>query len=53
MDGAPAGSRLNPLGAGEAALNVAEQSTVFPDGFDSTTNLEARVHLDGVWYDTS
>ena len=42
---------VNPLGAGEAALRVAEQPGVFPDGFYSTTNLETRVHLDGVWHD--
>ena len=42
---------VNHLEAGEAVAAVAERPGVFPDGFYSTTNLETRVRLDGVWHD--
>jgi lysine-ketoglutarate reductase/saccharopine dehydrogenase-like protein (TIGR00300 family) len=42
---------VNQLDPGEAVVDLAEQAGVLPDGFYSTTNLETRVRLDGVWYD--
>lgn len=42
---------VNQLDPGEAAVGVAEQAGVLPDGFYATTNLETRVRVDGVWYD--
>lgn len=42
---------VNQLEPGEAVVGVAEQAGVLPDGFYSTTNLETRVRLDGLWYD--
>ncbi|MFC7362885.1 ornithine cyclodeaminase family domain [Nocardioides astragali] len=42
---------VNQLDPGEAVVGVAERAGVLPDGFYSTTNLETRVCLDGLWYD--
>ena len=42
---------VNQLDPGEAVLGTAELAGVLPDGFYSTTNLETRVRLDGVWHD--
>jgi lysine-ketoglutarate reductase/saccharopine dehydrogenase-like protein (TIGR00300 family) len=41
---------VNPLEPGEAVIATARQDGVLPDGFYSTTNLDTRVHIDGVWY---
>ncbi len=42
---------VNQLDPGDAVTGTAEQAGVLPDGFYSTTNLETRVRVDGVWYD--
>jgi lysine-ketoglutarate reductase/saccharopine dehydrogenase-like protein (TIGR00300 family) len=40
---------VNQVDPGTAAVAVAEQDGVFPDGFYSSTNLETQVRLDQVW----
>ena len=42
---------VNQVDPGEAEVCPAEQDGVFPDGFYSSTNLEAQVRLDGHWVD--
>ncbi len=40
---------VNQVDPGTAAVSVADQDGVFPDGFYSSTNLETQVRLDQAW----
>jgi lysine-ketoglutarate reductase/saccharopine dehydrogenase-like protein (TIGR00300 family) len=40
---------VNQVDPGTAQVTEAERDGVFPDQFYSTTNLETRVRIDGVW----
>src|SRR6478609_4200036 len=40
---------VNQVDPGEASVVVADRDGVFPDHFYSTTNLETRVRVEGVW----
>ncbi len=42
---------VNQVDVGEARTAAADADGVLPDGFYSTTNLDTRVRLGGVWHD--